>query len=148
GFSRTPDSQHSRWILLTPPSTISGLLPPFRNRCATSTSSSATFSSDGAPDGMPARIAVVIPYFQRTPGVLARTLNAVFAQDVDAAIEVVIADDGSPVPAANELAGLSTANQARTRVIARRNGGPAAARNTGLANVAAENDFIALLDSD
>ncbi len=93
-------------------------------------------------------IAVVIPYFQRTRGVLARTLNAVFAQAVDAGIEVIIADDESPVSAASELAGLNAAGRARIRVIERTNGGPAAARNTGLASVGADTDFIALLDSD
>jgi hypothetical protein len=30
---------------------------------------------------MPGDVAVVIPYFQRTPGVLARTLAAAFAQE-------------------------------------------------------------------
>jgi succinoglycan biosynthesis protein ExoW len=97
---------------------------------------------------MSPRIAVVIPYFQRTRGVLARTLNAVFAQSVDARIAVVIADDASPIPAAIEVAGLNAADRARTRIIERKNGGPAAARNTGLASVGADTDFIALLDSD
>jgi succinoglycan biosynthesis protein ExoW len=97
---------------------------------------------------MSPRIAVVIPYFQRSSGVLARTLNAVFAQEVDASFEVIIADDESPVPAARELAALSAADQARTRIVVRRNGGPAAARNTGLAAVGPDTEFVALLDSD
>jgi succinoglycan biosynthesis protein ExoW len=96
----------------------------------------------------PPSIAVVIPYFQRTPGVLVRTLHAVFAQDVEAGMEVIIVDDESPVAAASELAGLNATDRARVRVIARRNGGPAAARNTGLASVDPGTDFIALLDSD
>ena len=97
---------------------------------------------------MSPRIAVVIPYFQRTPGVLARTLDAVFAQAVEARLEVVIADDESPVPAAGELAHLNATDRARTRIVERTNGGPAAARNTGLASIGPETDFIALLDSD
>jgi succinoglycan biosynthesis protein ExoW len=90
----------------------------------------------------------VIPHFQQTPGVLARTLAAVFAQDVGEPLEVVIVDDSSPAPAAGELSALGTAERALIRILERRNGGPAAAKNTGLMALSDAVDFIALLDCD
>jgi len=97
---------------------------------------------------MPRRIAVVIPHFQQTPGVLARTLAAVFAQNVQECLEVVIVDDASPAPATGELSALTVADRGRIRIIERENGGPAAAKNTGLEAVADTVDFVALLDCD
>jgi succinoglycan biosynthesis protein ExoW len=97
---------------------------------------------------MPAEIAVVIPHYQRNVGVLARTLGAVFAQEADANLTVIIVDDESPAPAANELGALSDAARGCVRIISRANGGPAAARNTGLAALPANVEFVALLDCD
>jgi succinoglycan biosynthesis protein ExoW len=97
---------------------------------------------------MPAEIAVVIPHYQRNAGVLARTLGAVFAQEAAAALAVIIVDDESPAPAAEELGALSDEARGRVRIISRRNGGPAAARNTGLAALPANAEFVALLDCD
>jgi succinoglycan biosynthesis protein ExoW len=93
-------------------------------------------------------IAVLIPHFQRTPGVLARTLAAVFAQDCSERLTVVIVDDESPVPAAAEFGGLNNAARAAIRLIERKNGGPAAAKNTGLAIIPDSIEYIALLDCD
>jgi succinoglycan biosynthesis protein ExoW len=97
---------------------------------------------------MSRHIAVVIPYFQHAPGVLARTLAAVFAQDIQDRLDVIIVDDASPVSAANELANLNDAARASIRIIERKNGGPAAARNSGLAALPAGAEYVALLDSD
>ena len=94
------------------------------------------------------QIAVVIPHYQHTAGVLARTLAAVFAQDIREPVEVIVVDDESPVPAANELAALDQAARASIRIIERRNGGPAAARNTGLAALSSGTEIVALLDCD
>jgi succinoglycan biosynthesis protein ExoW len=91
---------------------------------------------------------VVIPYFQRKPGILRRALDTVFAQRLDPGIEVdvLIVDDESPSPPELETEGLSRPGFA-IKIIKRRNGGPARARNTGLA-AAAGADWIAFLDSD
>ena len=97
---------------------------------------------------MPDGIAVIIPHYQRTSGVLARTMAAVLAQDCGESLMVIVVDDESPVPAAAELAGLDEAARARVRLISRKNGGPAAAKNTGLMAVPADIAYIALSDRD
>ncbi len=96
----------------------------------------------------PVRISVVIPYFQRQNGVLRRALASVFAQSpIDGvSIDVLVIDDESPAPPEPEIEGLSRPD-INVRVIRRPNGGPARARNTGLA-AAAGSDFVAFLDSD
>lgn len=97
---------------------------------------------------MPVDIAVIIPHFQRTHGVLARTLAALFAQDASENLTVIIVDDESPAPAAAELAGLDDTARAAITLIKRKNGGPAAAKNTGLAAIPDDIQYIALLDCD
>lgn len=89
------------------------------------------------------RIGVVIPFFQRRPGILARALASVAAQD-DPAVSVIVVDDGSPVPASDEglPAGLDV------RLLTRPNAGPAAARNTALEALDDSIAAVALLDSD
>lgn len=95
-----------------------------------------------------AKVCVVIPYYQRTPGILARALRSVYAQELgpDVQVEILIVDDESPSPPEPELGGLNRANLA-LRIIKRPNGGPARARNTGL-EACSGADFIAFLDSD
>ena len=44
-------------------------------------------------------IAVIIPYFQREAGILRRALASVFAQTNAPSWEIIVVDDGSPVPA-------------------------------------------------
>jgi glycosyltransferase involved in cell wall biosynthesis len=58
-------------------------------------------------------------------------------------LEVVVVDDGSTDATAQAAGGM---DDARVRVISRPNGGPAAARNTGIA--AARGAYIGFLDSD
>ncbi len=93
------------------------------------------------------RFAVVIPFYQDTPGVLRRALSSVAAQDVDAEIQAYVVDDDSPVAAEGELAGLELPGNVSVAIVHQENGGPGAARNTGLSR-AASSDFIAFLDSD
>ncbi len=94
------------------------------------------------------KIAVIIPYFQRSPGLLRRAVESVLAQDVpgEVGVDVVIADDASPCPPEAEIAGLDRPGFS-VKIIKRPNGGPAKARNTALA-AAGDADFIAFLDSD
>lgn len=99
---------------------------------------------------MPApKIAVIIPFFQRRSGVLARSLASIAAQNYASdSIYVLIVDDGSPLPAAQELRDHPPAVGLDIRVIQQPNAGPNEARNTGLANLAPGTELVAYLDSD
>ena len=93
------------------------------------------------------RIGVVIPYFQRTPGLLQRALSSVAAQEYSPA-QVVVVDDGSPCAAEDEItAELRHALPCLT-VVRQPNRGVAAARNAGLDALADDISAVALLDSD
>jgi mycofactocin glycosyltransferase len=93
--------------------------------------------TDGSPAPVPADVTVVVPVRDRSAE-LARCLAGL--ADLPA---VIVVDDGSDDPAA--VAGVTAAVGAR---VLRRpvNGGPGAARNTGLA--AADTPLVAFLDSD
>ncbi|WP_027997535.1 glycosyltransferase family 2 protein [Sinorhizobium arboris] len=94
-----------------------------------------------------AKLTVVIPYYQKEAGILRRALASVFAQTFSD-FHVLVVDDESPYPIADELAGLAQEERERITVIRQLNGGPGGARNTGLDNVPADSDFVAFLDSD
>lgn len=95
------------------------------------------------------KVAVVIPFFQRVPGLLATAVKSVAAQQVPAHvyIDIIIVDDGSPISAASESLGDLPVN-CSLRIILRPNGGVAAARNTGLDATARDTNYVAFLDSD
>lgn len=93
-------------------------------------------------------IGVVIPYFQRMPGLLNRALRSVAAQEGQHPLQVYVVDDTSPVPAEGELVGLDEAFTRCVTILRQPNGGPGAARNLALDRMAAGIDFVAFLDSD
>ena len=93
-------------------------------------------------------ITVIIPYYQNTPGILARALRSIATQQpCPLPVHVIVVDDSSPAPAGPELvsAGPTAHN---IQVITQANGGPGAARNTGLDNAPPDTRYIAFLDSD
>jgi succinoglycan biosynthesis protein ExoW len=92
-------------------------------------------------------IAVVIPYFQREPGILANALRSVFASEGVEDVCVIVVDDASPVSARSEIAEMG-ATRFPVKIIHQPNGGPGAARNTGLDNLPDDVDYVAFLDSD
>lgn len=94
-------------------------------------------------------ITIVIPYYQNEPGILKIALASVLAQRLPEGLklDVIVVDDGSPSPADLEL-GASSFAGVRIRVVKRPNGGPAAARNTGLDARSKQAEYIAFLDSD
>lgn len=92
-------------------------------------------------------IAVVIPYFQREEGILARALRSVFASRGIDDVEIILVDDQSPVPARKELANLGRKRFPVT-LIEQANAGPGGARNTGLDHLPAGTRYVAFLDSD
>jgi succinoglycan biosynthesis protein ExoW len=94
-------------------------------------------------------ISVVIPYYQREPGVLRRALESVAAQrDCPHRVQVIVVDDESPVAAEGEIAGISWPHGFSGMVVQQPNGGPGAARNRGLDSVAPGTRYVAFLDSD
>ena len=93
------------------------------------------------------RTCVVIPFYQREPGPLARALASVRAQTGVACPQVIVVDDGSPLPARPIIAAhFGPCND--IQVIEQANAGAAAARNTGLDACPDDVAFIAFLDSD
>lgn len=90
----------------------------------------------------------MIPFFQRQSGILRRALQSVADQDFSDAIRVLLVNDGSPVPARDELDAVRMPRHVSVELIERPNGGPGAARNTGLASVRSDTRYVAFLDSD
>lgn len=91
--------------------------------------------------------AVIIPYFQRTRGTLARTLHSIARQDFCEPVTVYVIDDESPVPPEPEVAAVEWPTNFAVRILGKRNGGPGSARNLGLDSLADER-YVAFLDSD
>ena len=96
----------------------------------------------------PVNICVVVPYFQRERGILTRAVNSILSQKPRLPREIIIVDDGSPVPARVELAEIMLSHPGLLRIIEQPNGGPSRARNTGLDQVPPDTDFVSFLDSD
>jgi succinoglycan biosynthesis protein ExoW len=93
-------------------------------------------------------ITVVIPYYQKSPGILQRALASIASQrDCALPLHVIVVDDASPVSADDELRRAGTL-PFTVRAIRQENGGPGAARNTGLDNAPESTRYIAFLDSD
>jgi succinoglycan biosynthesis protein ExoW len=96
------------------------------------------------------KIGIVIPYFQREPGILSNALASIAAQDIDDfEVVVIVVDDASPISPEQELGAFAPQNfKGEVRVVKRPNGGPGAARNTGIEALLGVTDYIALMDSD
>jgi succinoglycan biosynthesis protein ExoW len=98
----------------------------------------------------PLKVAIIVPYFQREAGILRRCLAAIFAQKLNprVGLHVIVVDDSSPRPADEELRDIQIPERVTVVVVMRSNGGPAAARNSGLDHVSRGTDFVAFIDSD
>ena len=93
-------------------------------------------------------ITVIIPYFQRSSGILTKALASIAAQQgCPLPVHVIVVDDSSPAPVDPEIAGAG-AMPHTVQVVVQANGGPGAARNTGLDNAPPSTRYIAFLDSD
>ena len=90
------------------------------------------------------RVSTIIPVFNRA-GLLAEAVDSVLAQTWPH-VEIIIVDDGSTDDTLAAAQRLAKAHPQHIQVIARRNAGPAAARQAGLE--AAQGEFIQYLDSD
>lgn len=96
-----------------------------------------------APD-----IAVVIPHYQRKPGLLRAAVLSAFSQTIAHRVLVIVCDDESPSSAADELAPGTGLPDTQLIVIRQKNGGAGAARNTALKAVPEGVRYVAFLDSD
>lgn len=99
---------------------------------------------------MPNKLAVIIPFFQREPGILARALGSIRQQKIPDGwlVEVIVVDDGSPFPADREIGNLTFDRPLKLILIKQENRGIAAARNRALDEVDKDTALIAFLDSD
>lgn len=96
------------------------------------------------------KVSVIVPFFQREPGILSRALKSICLQQIPAGwcVEVVVVDDASPCPADNEIRELPVGEPVTVKLILQENGGVAAARNRGLEETDRTATVIAFLDSD
>ncbi len=101
-----------------------------------------------APAGATREISVVIPFFQRAPGILAKAVTSALSQQGVATPRVIVVDDSSPVRADDELQPLLKAFPEHLLILRQENGGPGAARNRGIEHARRDSKYIALLDSD
>jgi succinoglycan biosynthesis protein ExoW len=93
-------------------------------------------------------VTVIVPYYQKEPGILQRALRSVGAQQAcPMPLKVIVVDDDSPIPAAEELTVLGDIG-VPIECICQSNGGPGAARNTGLNHASNLTKYVAFLDSD
>jgi len=94
------------------------------------------------------RTAVIIPYYSREAGTLTQAVRSALCQENVETPTIIVVDDESPRPAHQDLAEAGHAGHPNVHVIRRRNGGPAAARNTGLDAIPADTTWVAFLDAD
>ncbi len=90
------------------------------------------------------KLSVIVPLYQSVTTV-ADTVRSALADEVDGRIEVVVVDDGS-TDGGPRLVGEIMRRDGRVRMVHRRNGGLAAARNTGITE--ARGEWLRFLDAD
>lgn len=96
-------------------------------------------------------LGVVIPFYQCESGILPRALTSIQEQRLPPGvrIEVIVVDDQSPVPAAEEMAAFADSDCIHWHMISQVNAGPGAARNTGIDWLDGKDiRYLAFLDSD
>ena len=96
------------------------------------------------------RVSIIIPFFQKERGILSRAIKSISEQKFSkmTRISIIVVDDQSPVSASNELIDFEEGDKFEIRIVRRPNGGPSAARNTGLDSLPAGFGVIAFMDSD
>lgn len=102
----------------------------------------------GATSSVRKKVSVVIPFFQREAGLLEKAVRSALRQKCDCVMEIVVVDDGSPISARSELAGLLGTDADKIIIVEQKNAGCFPAGNTGLNHVSPNADYIAFLDSD
>lgn len=97
---------------------------------------------------MSASVCVVIPFYQRESGLLRKSVETIFNQKGIEPPLVIVVDDGSPIPARDEIADAIERWPKNILLLEQKNSGASAARNLGLDSVPASVKFVAFLDSD
>jgi glycosyltransferase involved in cell wall biosynthesis len=93
-----------------------------------------------------ATVSVVVPVYNQAAS-LPRTLASLFVQDLPASdYEIIVVDDGSTDGTDAVARRLATSWSGAMRVLTKHNGGPASARNLGLAH--ARGEIVAFMDGD
>jgi succinoglycan biosynthesis protein ExoW len=95
-----------------------------------------------------ADVAIIIPYYQVTAGLLRRAVQSVLHACEPGRFWIVVVDDASPNHPLPEIVDLLNNGRCEITVLSRENGGAAAARNTGIDHVSGHVDYICFLDSD
>ncbi len=90
------------------------------------------------------KVSVVIPFYGGKDSV-ARAVESALAQ-THPEVEVLVVDDGSPLPEADAILEDLLSRDPRVRVVRKENGGLASARNKGIEE--ARGDYLIFLDDD
>lgn len=101
-----------------------------------------------SPTGIPPKISIIIPYYQKEKGILVRCLNSVYNQTYNSSLEIIIVDDESPVDANEEICKTQNKSSIPLTIIKQKNAGPAGARNKALDSITQDTRYVAFLDSD
>jgi succinoglycan biosynthesis protein ExoW len=91
---------------------------------------------------------VIVPFFQRERGILARAVISALKQEGVAMPRVIVVDDGSPISAETELRSLLEDHPEHLIILRQKNQGPGSARNRGIEYARRDSQYIAFLDSD
>jgi succinoglycan biosynthesis protein ExoW len=94
------------------------------------------------------RTCVLIPYFQRKPGILRASVSSALRQQGVEDFFILIVDDGSPIPAKTELQAELERYPERILLLEQENRGNPNALNLGLDNLPQDVQYVAFLDSD
>lgn len=92
----------------------------------------------------PSKVSVVVP-FHRDRATIDEAVDSAIAQS-HTELEVVVVDDGSPLPDADAILARQAQKDPRVRVLRKPNGGLSSARNHGIAH--ARGELLLFLDAD
>ncbi len=90
------------------------------------------------------KVSIVIPFYKDRDTVDEAVESA--CRQVHASVEILLINDGSPLPDADVILQRQIQRDPRVRVIRKQNGGLGSARNCGVAN--ASGDYVLFLDAD
>ncbi len=90
------------------------------------------------------KVSVVVPFYKDSE-TIDETIDSAIAQQ-HRNLEILIVDDGSPLPDAEAILARQAAKDPRVRVLRKKNGGLSSARNHGIEH--AKGEYLLFLDAD